>query len=205
MTVLVTPTVTTAIDQAKALTVSSLSARQLAADLWDCLRAFRKKAEAQKEDVCRPLKTAWDEAKVPFDSFIKECQGHEATLQKKMGDWDREQERLARVEQAKIQAQIDAKNAKIIEKAEAKGLEPVLKIAPIVQAPPKSIETQAGTTQSRTKKYVYKPTNLTTLMRDFPQLFVLDMSKFNALAKTGLLDGRADIEISEEFIYSQRA
>ena len=192
------------IEEATSLTVQTISARQRAADLWDAIRAFRKQAEAQKEEVCRPLKTAWDQAKVPFDAFVKECQGHEATLQGKMSAWDREQDRLAKVEQAKIQAEIDKKNAKIIEKAEAKGIEPVLKVAPVIQAPPKSIETQAGTTQSRSTRKVYKPKDLTSLMRDFPQLFDLNMPKFNALAKTGLLDNRADVEITEEYVYSQR-
>ena len=195
---------TPAIDEAKALTVQTLSARQRAADLWDAIRAFRKQAETQKEEVCRPLKTAWDQAKVPFDAFVKECQGHEATLQGKMSTWDREQDRLAKMEQAKIQAEIDKKNAKIIEKAEAKGIEPLLKVAPVVQAPAKSIETQAGTTQSRSTRKVYKPKDLTTLMRDFPQLFDLSLPKFNALAKTGMLDNRADVEITEEYVYSQR-
>ena len=193
-----------AIDEANALTVQTISARQRAADLWDAIRAFRKQAEAQKEEVCRPLKTAWDQAKIPFDTFVKECQGHEATLQGKMSTWDREQDRLAKLEQAKIQADIDKKNAKIIEKAEAKGIEPLLKVAPVVQAPPKSIETQAGTTQSRSTRKVYKPRDTTALMRDFPQLFDLNMPKFNKLASTGILDNRPDVEITEEYVYSQR-
>lgn len=201
--------------EAQALTVSSQSARQRAADLWDAIRAFRKQAEGRKEEVCRPLKTAWDEAKVPFDSFIKECQGHESALQKKMGEWDREQERIAREEQSKLQAKIDAQNAKAIEKAEKKGVEPVLKVAPVVQAPPKSLETQAGTKQTRQVKKVYKVKSasikldaslpeLAQLLKDFPKLFVLDQVAFNALAKTGMLDGHACVEIMEEYVYSQR-
>jgi hypothetical protein len=203
------------IQEATALAVQNQSGRQRAADLWDAIRAFRKQAEGQKEEVCRPLKTAWDEAKVPFDSFIKECQGHESTLQKKMGEWDREQERIAREEQAKIQAKIDAANAKLIEKAEKKGVEPVLKVAPVVQAPPKSIETQAGTKQTRQVKKVYKVKTvsakpdaslpeLVQLLKDFPKLFVLDQVAFNALAKTGMLDGHACVEMGEEYVYSQR-
>lgn len=206
------PTVTTVeidgatavIEESKALAVQTVSARQRAADLWDAIRAFRKQAEGQKEDVCRPLKTAWEEAKVPFDSFIKECQGHEASLQKKMGEWDREQDRIAQEEQAKIQAKIDADNAKRIAKAEEKGVEPVLKVAPVVQAPPKAIETQAGTKQVRTVKKVYVAKDHASLMKDFPQLFDLNLPKFNNLAKTGMLDGRKDVEIKEEFVYSQR-
>ncbi len=203
------------IEAAKALTVSTVSARQKAADLWDAIRAFRKQAEAQKETVCRPLKTAWDNAKVPFDAFVKECQGYETLLQQKMSAWDREQERLAREEQAKIQAKIDAQNAKRIEKAEAKGIEPVLKVAPVVQAPPKSIETQAGTTQSRSVKKVYKVKTIAAkvdasvpdvaqLLKDFPKLFVLDQVAFNALAKTGMLDDHPCVEITEDYVYSQR-
>lgn len=191
--------------QATALVVKSTTARQLATDLFDAIRAFRKQSEAQKEEVIRPLKTAWDNAKVPFDSFIKECQGHESALQRKMGEWDREQERLAREEQAKIQKRIDEQNAKLIDKAEAKGIEPVLRVAPVVQTPPKSVETQAGTKVTRTVKKVYTPTNLATLMRDFPQLFDLSLPKFNALAKTGMLDGREDVKVTEDYVYSQRA
>ncbi len=208
-------TATPMIQEATALAVQNPSGRQRAADLWDAIRAFRKQAESQKEDVCRPLKTAWDEAKVPFDSFIKECQGHESTLQKKMAEWDREQDRIAREEQAKLQAKIDKQNEKIIEKAEAKGIEAVLKVAPVVQAPPKSIETQAGTKQTRQTKKVYKVKSLAAkvdaslpevaaLLKDFPKLFVLDQVAFNVLAKTGMLDGHANVEITEEYVYSQR-
>lgn len=203
------------IDAAKSLAVTNISARQRAADLWDAIRAFRKQAEAQKETVCRPLKTAWDDAKVPFDSFVKECQGYETLLQQKMSAWDREQERIAREEQAKLQAKIDKQNEKIIEKAEAKGMEAILKVAPVVQAPPKSIETQAGTKQTRQTKKVYKVKTaavkvdaslpeVAQLLKDFPKLFVLDQVAFNALAKTGMLDGHANVEMSDEYIYSQR-
>ena len=192
------------IAQAKSLTVKSVSDRQLAANLWDAIRAFRKKEEEEKETHCRPLKTAWDNAKAGHDAFIKECQGYETRLQGMMSAWDREQDRLARLEQERLQAITDKKNEKIIAKAEEKGVEPVLKQAPVVQAPAKSIETQAGTTQTRSTKKVYTPTNLSTLMRDFPQLFDLNIPKFNALAKTGMLDTRDDVKVSEEYVYSQR-
>ena len=206
------------IKEAKALTVQTLSNRQRAADLWDAIRAFRKQAEAQKETVCRPLKTAWDDAKVPFDTFVKECQGHEATLQGKMSVWDRDQERLARIEQARLQAIVDKANAKIEAKAEAKGIEPVLKVAPVVQAPPRNIETQAGTTQSRSVKKVYgikgdvskamafdaSSPFVSELLKLYPALFVLDRVKFNALAKTGMLDNHPNVEMTQEYVYSQR-
>src|SRR5574343_840678 len=136
--------------QATALSVKSTTARQLATDLFDAIRAFRKQTEADKETVCRPLKEDWEKAKKPFDDFKKECEGHESALQRKMGDWDREQDRLAREEQVKLQKKIDEQNAKRIEKAEAKGIEPVLKVAPVVQVPPKTVGTQAGTTVTRT-------------------------------------------------------
>ena len=193
------------IDEANALTVQTLSARRRAADLWDAIRAFRKQAEAQKEEVCRPLKQEWEDAKKPFDTFVKECQGHEATLQGKMSAWDREEDRRVRIEQDRLQALADKQNEKIVAKAEAKGLEPVLTVATVVQVPPKSIETQAGTTQSRSIKKVYTPKDLATLMRDFPQLFDLSRPKFNALAKTGLLDNRADVTVTEQYVYSQRS
>jgi hypothetical protein len=206
------------IANAKAVAVKTVSDRTLAANLWDAIRAFRKQAEAQKEEVCRPLKTAWDSAKVPFDTFVKECQGHEATLQGKMSAWDREQDRLARAEQERLQAIVDKQNAKIEAKAEAKGIEPVFKVAPVVQAPPKSIETQAGTTQSRSTRKVYGIKGVdplapelradsplvSQLLKDYPALFVLDRVKFNALAKTGMLDGHPCVEITEEYVYSQR-
>lgn len=205
------------IEEAKALTVQTVSARQRAADLWDAIRAFRKQAETQKETVCRPLKTAWDEAKVPYDSFIKECQGHESTLQGKMSAWDREQDRLARVEQERLQAIADKANAKIEAKAEAKGIEPVFKVAPVVQAPPKSIETQAGTTQSRSVKKVYEIVGVKQnedllasdvrakeLAQNFPHLFVMDWAAFRKVASTGLLNGLETVGCHEEFVYSQR-
>ena len=214
---------TAIMEQAKALTVKLPSDRQKAADLWDAIRAFRKQEEANKESVCRPLKTAWDDAKVPFDTFIKECQGYETRLQGLMSAWDSEQDRLARIEQDRLQAIADKANAKRIEKAEAKGVEPMLKVAPVVQAPPKNIETQAGTTQSRSTKKVYRvkgadqnflsPGGIALdaanplvfgLLEKWPSLFVLDKVKFNALAKTGMLDWHPNVEVTEEYVYSQR-
>lgn len=196
------------LETASTLTVKVAPDRQKAADLWDAIRAFRKQEEANKETTCRPLKTAWDNAKVPFDEFIKKCEAAEKKMQAAMSEWDREQDRLAKIEQAKIQAKVDAENAKKIEKAEAKGKdlsEVVLKVAPVVQAPPKSIETQAGTTQTRIPKKVYKPRDLKSLMAAFPSMFDINMPRFNALAKTGMLDGRADVEITDEYIYTQRS
>lgn len=193
--------------QATLLTIKNMSARTLATELFDAIRAFRKQSEAQKEEVCRPLKDEWERTKKPFDDFKKECETHEAALSRKMAEWDREQERLAREEQARIQAKIDAENAKKIAKAEEKGLdvsEVVLKVAPVVQEPAKTVETQAGTKVTRTVKKVYTPTNLVTLMRDYPQLFDINMARFNALAKSGVLDGREDVKVSEEFVYAQR-
>jgi hypothetical protein len=195
------------IEQTDALVVKTPTDRQKAADLWDAVRAFRKKEEANKETTCRPLKTDWENAKKPYDEFIKKCESAEKKMQDAMSQWDCEQDRIAREAQDKIQAKIDAENAKKIAKAEEKGKdlsEVVLKAAPIVQAPPKSIATQSGTTQTRSVKKVYKPKDLKSLMAAFPDLFELSIPKFNALAKTGMLDGRADVEITEEYIYAQR-
>jgi len=212
---------TASIEQAKALTIKTPAARQQAADLWDALRAFRKQAEAQKEEVCRPLKTAWEDAKKPFDEFVKECKAHEDALSKKMGEWDREQDRLARIEQAKIQAKIDAENARKIAKAEEKGrdvAEVVLKVAPVVQAPAKSIETQAGTIQQRIEKTVYgikaTPDNSVVraddkagreLLEKFPVLFELNWVTFRKLASSGILDNIPRVEKRTEYIYGQRS
>lgn len=213
---IMTETAQPLIQQATALTVKIPADRQKAADLWDAIRAFRKQAEAQKEEIIRPLKTAWDDAKVPFDRFIKECQGHEATLTMKMQGWDREQDRLAKVEQARLQAITERANAKIEAKAEEKGIDPVFKVAPVVAVQPKSIETQAGTMQTRQTKKVYKIKGangalldassplVAELLTSFPALFVLDTVKFNALAKTGMLDGHPNVERTEEYVYSQR-
>lgn len=208
------------IEESKTLTVSTVSARQKAADLWDAIRAFQKQAEAQKEETCRPLKTAWDNAKKPFDDFVKECQEHNEALLKKMSEWDREQDRLAKIEQAKIQAKIDAENAKKIAKAEEKGKdvsEVVLKVAPVIQAPAKSIETQAGTTQQRVEKMVYGIKGLVTnspvkaddpivapLLAKFPTLFELNWVAFRKLASTGMLDVVPNITKSIEYEYRQR-
>ena len=124
-----------------------------------------------------------------------------------MGEWDREQERLAKIEQAKIQAKTDAENAKNLAKAKEKGKdlsEVALKVAPVVQAPAKTVHTQAGTKITQTVKKIYEPKDLASLMKEFPQLFDINMARFNAMAKTGILDGRDDVKVREEFVYAQR-
>lgn len=208
------------IEQAKSLTVKTVSARQLATEIWDALRAFRKQSETQKEEVCRPLKDEWEKAKQPFDAFKKECEKWEAELQKKMSVWDAEQDRLARIEQAKIQAKIDAENAKKIAKAEEKGKdlsEVVLKVAPVVQAPPKTVSTQAGTQQTRVEKTVYgikgavdnedltaNDPRVKTLLADYPGLFRFDWVAFRKVASTGMLDQYQQVESRVEYSYAQR-
>jgi formyltetrahydrofolate synthetase len=206
--------------QVGALTIKTTGSRQLATDLFDAVRAFRKQAEAQKEEVARPLKQAWEDAKKPFDDFVKECKGHESALQRKMGDYDAEQDRLARIEQAKIQAKIDADNAKKIAKAEEKGkdvTEVVLKVAPVVQAAPKTVTTQAGSTQTRIEKTVYgikgaaENEDLTAvdpriadLLKSYPALFRMDWVAFRKLASTGMLDQCGNVEKRTEYVYQQR-
>ena len=188
----------------EAVSIRTAPTRQNAATLWSLIRTTRKAVEAEQDMVCGPLKATYEQTRAPYLEMRKECELWESRLQKAMGEWDREQGRLARIEQERLQAKVDAQNEKIIEKAEAKGIEPVLRVATVVQTPPRSIETAAGTTQTRSVKQVYTPTNLVSLMRDFPQIFVLDLPKFNALAKAGMLDGRDDVAITQEFIYSQR-
>lgn len=204
------------IAECKSLVVNAISARQRAADLWDAIRAFRKQDEQKQEETCRPFKDNWEKAKKPFVEFQKECKEHESILQFKMSEWDREQDRISRELQAKIQAQIDANNKKIMGKAEAKGVDPVLKVAPVVQAPPKVIQTQAGTNQLRTEKTVYgirgcldtnvraDNKNVAELLAKFPGLFELDWVAFRKLASTGMLDGIDCVEKRTEYVYSQR-
>lgn len=242
--------------QVTALVVRDAASRQVATDLWDAVVAFHKQAEAQKEETCRPLKTTWENAKKPFDDFMKECLAVKARLDTVQGAWDREQKRLADMAQAEINAKVEAENRKrlaeaaeaqrkadeaarllaekeaagtatkkdyaAVTKAEAKAVEPVLQSAPVVEMQPKTRVTQAGSKQTSTPKKTYRPRGLTDeqrkvqidltaknpvvaqLLADFPTLFVLSWPAFNKLAGTGVLDGRPDIEIGEEYQYGQR-
>lgn len=209
------------ISRATAIKVSNPPTRQDAATLWSLIRTARKATEAEQDRVCGPLKSAYEDTRKPYLELRKECESWEARLHAAMSTFDREQDRLARIEQDRLQAIVDKKNEKIVAKAEEKGIEPVLKCAPVVQAPSKNIVTQAGTTQGRSTKKVYrvKPLgveNLLThftaknqsvaqLVKDFPDLFVLDQVRFNKLAGTGMLDGHPNVEITEEYVYSQRS
>lgn len=207
--------------QVSQLIIKTSGSRQLATDLFDAIRAFRKQSEAQKEEVCRPLKDEWEKTKAPFDSFKKECEKHEAVLQQKMGAYDAEQDRLARVEQAKIQAKIDADNAKKLAKAEEKGrdlAEVVLKVAPVVQAAPKTVTTQAGTQQTRIAKTVYgikgavenedmtaRDPRVQVLLENYPDLFRFDWVAFRKVASTGMLDQYQQVESRTDYVYQQRS
>jgi Sec-independent protein translocase protein TatA len=193
----------------KSLVVSTKKDRQIATDLWDAIRAFRKQAETQKEEVTRPLKDAFDNAKKPFDIFIKECKHHEDVLQHKMNEYDQEQERLVQLEAKKLQAKIDKQNEKIAAKAEAKGVVPVFKETPMFQEPVRSMDTQAGTTQTRQIRITYsvKPgvDAHVALMRDYPSMFEINKVKFNAHAKAGMFIGNPWVIAKQEFVYVQRA
>lgn len=203
------------ISRATAIKVSTTPTRQDAATLWSLIRTARKATEAEQDRVCGPLKTAYEDTRKPYLDLRKECESWESRLQDAMSTFDREQERLARLEQERLQAITDKANAKIEAKAEAKGVEPVLKVAPVVQAPPKSIETQAGTTQSRSVRKVYKIKSMASpvhaglpemaqLLKDYPKLFEVNLVAFNKLGATGMLDGHPCVTITEEYVYSQR-
>ncbi len=210
----------TAIEQVKELTISSVSSRALATELLASLKGFKKSEEASKEEKCRPLKTAWDNAKKPFDDFIKKCDIHIDALQKKMSAYDIEQDRLARIEQAKSQAKIDAENAKKIAKAEQKGKdvsEVVLKVAPVVQTAPKTVTTQDGSTQTRSARTIYSikgavededltavDPRIAALIKSYPALFRMDWVAFRKLASTGMLDQCVNVESRTEYSYDKR-
>ena len=202
---------------ARALTVTNVATRQMAADLFDAIRAFRKQSQEQKELVIRPLKQQYDNAKVPFDTFEQECKTHEKAIADKMSAYDREIDRLARVEQVRLQAIADRANAKIIVKAETKGIEPVLRVAPVVPTVPTTIVTQAGTKQIRVGKTVYaiegvgpgadvraNDPRVTALSLAYPSLFVFDWVLFRKLASTGVLDQVHGVTSRIEYIYQQR-
>lgn len=203
--------------KANALVVRTPSDRQLAADLWSAISGFENDAEKRKEEACRPLKTAWDNARKPFNEFIKECMSAKAKLKTVMSDWDKEQARLSQIEQAKIQAKIDAQNMKLLEKAKAKGVDPhdvVLKAAPVVAEPPKNLTTQDGAVQSSAKRITYGiegaldndeltaiDLRVSPLLEKFPTLFKFDWVLFRKIASTGILDNVPGVERREEFSY----
>lgn len=207
--------------KATAIKVENPPTRQDAATLWSLIRTARKAVETEQEEVCGPLKKDYEDKRAPYLELRKECESWEKRLQAAMSAWDREQDRLAREEQAKIQAKIDAENAKKLAKAEEKGKdlsEVVLKVAAVVQAPPKSIETQAGTVSTRVEKTVYGIVNATdnedlkandprisSLLDSFPALFAFDWVTFRKLASTGMLNGNKQVVSRTEYIYTQRS
>lgn len=201
--------------EAGQLVVRTASDRQTAANLWDALRAFRKQAADQKEERCRPFKTAWEQAKNPFDLFARECEVHETKLRVKMNDWDRAQIFLAEKEQARLQAKTDAANAKIQAKADEQGIEvSLLKVAPVVAMPPKSITTQAGTTQTRRTHKVWTigglgPDAVMKIPASDPRLIDVpreclrvEPTAINCLVRVGMAP--SCVVVVEEYSYTQR-
>lgn len=206
------------IARATSITVSNPPTRQDAATLWSLIRTARKTTEVQQSMVCDPLKAAYEAARQPYLELRKECEAWESRLQAAMAAFDMEQDRLARVEQARLQAIVDRANAKIEAKAEAKGEEAVLRVAPVVPMPPKSMATQAGTTQGRTTKTVYgivgaaqnEDMNMTdprvlALVAAWPSLFELNWVLFRKIASTGMLDQVVSVMKRAESVYTQRA
>jgi len=219
LTIINDPFAVRVVESAGELIIRNTTGRKEAGDIWDAIRGFRKQAEEQKEEVCRPFKSAWEETKKPFDDFMKECKEKEALLQRLMSDWDREQLRMQREEQALLQELADKENQRRRLDAEMMPEVPPapLVVVPIVPVKPKTVETIAGTKQTSTVKKIYAVKDAqgaerihaglkfcAGLLKDFPNLFVLDQVAFNQLAKTGLLDGRDDVTITETIIYTQR-
>lgn len=190
-------------EKSTSLVIKINNDRQKATDLWDIIRSLRKDAERQKEEACRPLKQAWDDEKKSYDNFIHECKNHEQSLQNKMSQWDRETKRLSDAEAARQWALIEKENKKIQKMCDKLNTDQVLKVAPIVPTTPKSMEAYSGKKQTSTIIKFYEPTDIQSLMKDFPQIFDVNHAKFNALGRAGLLDGRSDVKISEKYIYRQ--
>jgi len=200
---------------ANSLVLAVPADRQRAADLFDAIRAMRKEAEKEKEERCRPLKTAWEDSKRQYDAFIKECEGNEAKLTSAMSAWDLEQERMRQIEQQKVQARIDAQNARAEVKAQEQGIEPVYKVAPIVQSQPKSITTQAGTVQTRVAHKVWHIGGLTNetiekvaasdhrLVAIPRECLLVNVPMINAMVRVGLQPDC--VSVTEDFRYVQRA
>lgn len=203
-----------AFQKVNSLTVKTAPDRQAAADLWDAIRAFRKQEEERKKQDCDPLKAAWEAKKAPFDAFINECKTYEARLQIVMAQWDREQVRLALEQQESINKQVEAQNAKIQAKADAQGVQALLKVPREVDAPQRVIPTQAGMKQVRqtVKRWKIKdllPEQIEDLHADHPlltemprDLLKVDVVLMNQLVKLGRQP--ACVEVYDDYQYSQR-
>ena len=96
-------------------------------------------------------------------------------------------------------------------------MEPIA-VAPVVlPKPAATLTTQAGTTQSRHEKVTWglhgivdnslvraTAPEVAALLRECPDLFVLDWTAFRHEASLGRLDGFANVEPRVHYVYQQR-
>ena len=181
--------------EAMALVIKTDQSFQAASELLISVRKTRRDLEAKQKDELSPLKsqekTIKERYSVPFQILLQS----ESTLNKGVTAYHQAQE----AERKRVQAIEDEKHRKATEKAitkaEAKGLEPVIPVAKVIQAPPKAVKSSAGSLGFRSVpkwRIPGVPEDEKTIKRDDPrgksipnQYFVLDVAQVGKLIRAG--------------------
>lgn len=109
------------------------------------------------EAVGKPLYKKYQDARAPFKLAVDTCLLWEQHCERAMSAYDREQIRLDRLRQEEENRRTNAANEKAIEKAEEKGVAPIIKAPKIIEtAAPKTVVTEDGASSSRRKVKLWR-------------------------------------------------
>ncbi len=214
------------LESIKGVTITGNETRVLVAETLARAATRRKEQRELMDAELEPLKLQIQaiEAKrtkkaEPHKFIIGVLQQVEEYCEKTLRAYDVAEMRRAAEEQAKRNAQIEAKNERAIQKAEEKGVAPKLAAPVVVAAPVKQVATVRGTV-NRKKIYVWAipgalPTDVEKTMKtydipaDDPRLanvprkyLVLNATKINKVRSTGeTIEG---LVCAEDFDYGHR-
>ena len=168
------------------------------------------------EAVSKPLYKKYQDARAPFKLAVDTCQLWETHCENSMKAWDREQVRIARQKQDEENRRTNNANNKAIEKAEEKGVAPIIKAPKIIEtAAPKTVVTEDGSSSSRrtvktwTVQGVGPDEDLTRIPASDPRLasidranLVLNMTRINQLVRAGEVP--TGITVYDDYDYTGR-
>jgi len=177
--------VITIADAARVLEITDDATHATALDLLSQARKGGKKLDALKKRWLDPLNAQLKLIRSDFDAMAAPAKEADQILSRKTSDYRIKCQEAARREQERLRLLAEKRQAKAVERAEERGVEPpqVIPLVPTVAPPAKTVETDSGAKVTYRKQTHFEIVDEGQVPK---QYWTLDEKKVGAAVRAGI-------------------
>jgi hypothetical protein len=177
--------VLTIVDVARELEITDEATNARALDMLSQARKAHKRIEALKRRWLDPLNAQVKLIRDDFTAMAAPAKEADEILSRKTSVYRMKVAEAARKEQERLRLLAEKRQAKAVERAEAKGVEPppIVPIVPTVAPPAKTVETDTGAKVTYRKQTHFEVTDASLVPREY---WTLDEKKIGAAVRAGI-------------------